>query len=343
MILLATNALGVTRAERDDAGDWTVRRLLPGLRVTCLHADPFEPATVWAGTQTGGVLRSDDRGVHWRSAGMTGQIVKSLAVSAHAPGTIYAGTKPAALFRTVDGGASWHELKAFRQQRRWFWFSPADPPGFRPYLLGLALSPSDPGVIVAGIEAGAVLRSDDGGVSWSGHLRGADRDCHDLRFHERDGDWVYEAGGGGPAVSSDGGRNWRHPLRGLRGRIYCMACAADPERPEVWYVSAAPLMALSKPLRMPIGHYGGHAHAGIYRSSGGAVWERLEGGLPQPLDHMPYALLTDPGNPGHLYAGLQSGEVWHSADHGESWRRLELELGTIHHRMLRLDGPEALE
>jgi hypothetical protein len=39
--------------------------------------------------------------------------------------------------------------------------------------------------------------------------------------------------------------------------------------------------------------------------------------LPQPLDYMPYALLTDPAAPGHLYAGLSNRDMWHTEDDGE--------------------------
>ena len=69
-------------------------------------------------------------------------------------------------------------------------------------------------------------------------------------------------------------------------------------------------------------------------SSGGAPWERLGGGLPQPLDYMAYALVTDPGAAGHLYAGLASGHVWHSADYGDSWQRLPFQFDGIQRAMI---------
>lgn len=86
---------------------------------------------------------------------------------------------------------------------------------------------------------------------------------------------------------------------------------------------------------MPLAHFPGEARAGIYRWSA-AGWERLGGGLPQPLDHMPYALLTDPQAPGHVYAGLSNGDVWRSLDRGESWTRLDVDLGSIGFAMLKL-------
>jgi hypothetical protein len=51
---------------------------------------------------------------------------------------------------------------------------------------------------------------------------------------------------------------------------------------------------------------------------------------------MPYALLTDPGAPGNLYAGLSDGDVWHSADRGDSWQRLPFNLGAIHRSLVML-------
>jgi hypothetical protein len=51
---------------------------------------------------------------------------------------------------------------------------------------------------------------------------------------------------------------------------------------------------------------------------------------------MPYALLTDPEAPGHLYAGLSDGDIWHTADYGDSWQQLPLNLGGIHRFMIML-------
>jgi len=58
------------------------------------------------------------------------------------------------------------------------------------------------------------------------------------------------------------------------------------------------------------------------------------GGLPQPLDYMAYALVTDPGAPGHLYAGLSNGDVWHTADFGDNWNQLPFNLRRIERSMI---------
>jgi photosystem II stability/assembly factor-like uncharacterized protein len=316
---------------------WSVQHLLVGEGLNCLAADPAHPATAYAGTRRQGVLRSTDAGQTWQPAGLAGHDVKALAVSRAEPGVIYAGTRPPALYVSRDGGAQWMELESFRRARQWWWLSPAEPPDLTPYVQGLALSPTEPEVILAGIEAGAVLRSADGGQTWQGHRPGALRDCHSITFHATNGDWAYEAGGtgAGVAVSRDGGQNWQQPRAGL-DRHYGWAVAADAARPEVWYASLSPMIAWARP-GPPAAHVDGYANAYIFRSVGGAAWHKLGGGLPQPLDYMAYALVTDPFElPGHLYAGLSNGDIWHSTDHGLAWTQLPLNVKAIRRTLIAL-------
>ncbi len=319
----------LARASRDPHGDWSVEFLLADRDLRCLAADPLNPNVLYAGTQAEGVLRSNDGGRSWQPAGLAGRSVKALAVSRAAPGTVYAGTKPPLMFVSRDGGVHWQELESFRRARAFWWFSPSDGSPYTPYVQGIALSPTDPNIVLAGIELGAVLRSADGGKTWAGHRPGALRDCHSLVAHATNGDWMYEGGGtgAGAAFSRDGGRTWRQPRAGL-DRHYGWAVAADLARPEVWYVSLSP-----SPMKA---HNDGKAEAYIFRSAGGAPWQKLGGGLPQPLNYMPYALLTDPNAPGHLYTGLSNGEVWHSTDHGDTWKQLPFNLGGIQRTLIRL-------
>src|SRR5262245_55744017 len=156
---IATTGSGLTRATHTASGAWHVETLLADQDVRCLAADPLHPDVVYAGTQGQGVFRSDDGGTTWRPAGLGGHIVKALAVSQAEPGVVYAGTKPPLLFVSRDGGLSWNELDPFRRvPGRWWWRSPAERP-FTAYVQGIALSPTDPNVIVVGIEAGAGCRA----------------------------------------------------------------------------------------------------------------------------------------------------------------------------------------
>lgn len=328
-IFLATTEHGIARAERDTQGGWSVTTPRLDLEAQCLASDVHHPQAVYAGTRGQGVWRSQDQGATWHPMGLQGYQIKALAVSRVSPETIYAGTKPACLFVSRDGGKTWTELTTFRQiPSRRFWISPAEKP-FIGYVQAIALSPTDTQTIVVGIEFGAVVRSQDGGQTWTDHRRGALRDCHSLMFHLSNGDWVYEAGGtgAGVAVSQTAGETWAQPGAGL-SQHYGWAVAADPAQPSIWYASVA-----SSALKA---HREQHAEAGIVRMSEGSSWQRLAGGLPQPLTSMPYALLTDPTAPGHVYAGLGSGEVWHSSDYGEHWNQLPFKLKGIARSLIAL-------
>jgi photosystem II stability/assembly factor-like uncharacterized protein len=245
---------------------------------------------------------------------------------------VFAGTKPPALFVSRDAGASWEELPAFRRMRQFWWFSPAEGYPFTPYVQALAMPAASRSVLLAGIELGAVLRSQDAGATWQGHRPGALRDCHSLAAHAADANWLYEGGGtgAGAAFSRDGGRTWQQPRSGL-DRHYGWASAADPATPETWYVSLSP-----GPFKA---HSGGNAQAYIYRAQPDGIWRKLGGGLPQPLDHMPYALLTDPAAPGHVFAGLSNGEVWRSTDRGDSWAALPLRFEGLRAAVLLHSAP----
>jgi hypothetical protein len=324
--ILAAHGRGVSRALRRGS-EWRVEPTAAELAVRCLAMGPG--GDVWAGTQGAGVYQSSDGGESWRPAGLAGRIVKAVAPSPHDPGVVYAGLKPASVWVTRDGGGSWSELEGFRRIRgRRFWLSPAERPGTA-YVQGLGVSPANPDLLVAGIEFGAVVRSEDGGATWSGHRPGAIRDCHSLTFHATDGDRVYEGGAGWRrplAASRDGGRSWWSPPGAKLW--YGWSAAADPADPDTLYVSAA---------RGPGRAHGkGPARAVIYRSRGGGPWEALAGGLPTPLDGFPYALVTDPASPGHLYAGLSTGDVWFTADHGDHWSLLPFRLPDSAHSMIAL-------
>lgn len=311
---------GIARAVRSAGDAWDVEFLHSELDVRSLALVQSEKNLLFAGTQGAGVFRSNDLGSNWEQIGLDGKIVKSIAVSPHDHQIIYAGTKPAQIFKTLDGGVTWNELSSFRKIRgRWWWFSPAEAP-MQAYVQAITISPGDPANILAGIELGAVVRSNDAGRTWSNHLKRSLRDCHNLMFHQHDGNWVYEAGGsgGGVSFSRDAGLSWSKNRKGL-DRPYGWAIAADTVRPDLIYASLSPGPGKA--------HSNYNAQAYIFRSTAGGAWQKLSGGLPQPLNHMPYTLLTD--SPGHIYAGLSNGDVWYSSDYGDSWAQLEFNLARI--------------
>lgn len=325
---IATTGEGLARATLNSADEWSVEFLLTGQGASCLAADPLNPNIIYAGTKEQGVWRSDDGGATWQPGGLVGKSVKSLAVNPHNSNIIYAGTKPALMFVSRDGGKTWSELDGFRRiPNRWWWFSPAEPPDRRPYIIAIAPSPTEPEVLLAGVEFGAVARTEDGGLTWSRHRPGALRDCHSLKFHAMHGNWVYQAGGtgGGAAFSRDGGRTFQKAKIGL-AKHYGIVCAADPVKSDIWYVCVAP---------SPFNAFGQKPEIYLYRSDGGSGWRPI-GWTAHPLPVAPTALVTLSEAPGHLYAGLTNGDIWHSADYGDTWKKLPFNLRAIWFTLLIL-------
>ena len=290
---------------------WLARRTLPGSGLQCLAADPRREGVLYAGSGDKGLFKSEDGARSWDRLDMPSSAVFSIAVSP-ADGAVYAGCEPSAIFKSGDGGLSWRELSALRQlPSEPSWSFPPRP--WTSHVRWLAPSPHDGGLLLAGIELGGVMRSTDGGETWADHRPGAQRDVHCLAWHPSVPGRAYEAGGGGAAWSRDGGESWEPADRG-RDRNYTWALAVDPSDPDRWYLSASPGPGNA--------HTPGRAEAFVYRWTGEGPWQRLEGGLPQPLPNMVYALAIAEGR---LFAGLIDGELYESRDGGDAWRPLEVE------------------
>jgi photosystem II stability/assembly factor-like uncharacterized protein len=307
--LWASTGDGIARLDERN-GSWTVEISLEGTGAQCLAVDPHDADVVYAGLREGGLRRTSDGGRGWFDCRLPAPGVFSVAVGA-VDGAVYAGTEPSALFRSDDGGESWRELDALLAlASRPTWRFPPRP--WTSHVRWIAPSPHDRDLLLVGIELGGLMRSIDGGASWQDHRPGAQRDVHSLAWHPRNERRAYEAGGGGAAWSDDAGETWQHADEG-RDRNYTWAVAVEPDDPEGWYVSAStgPFAA----------HGSADPEARVYAWRGRA-WEPLTGGLPDPLPAMPYALAATGGR---LFVGLADGQLWESADRGESWHECTLD------------------
>jgi photosystem II stability/assembly factor-like uncharacterized protein len=307
--LYAATGDAIARLDEGPRG-WEAELSLEASGAQCLAVDPADPDTIFAGLREHGVRRSRDGGRSWRDVELPRSGVFSLAVSA-ADGRVYAGCEPSALFVSEDGGDSWLQLDALLElPSQPTWSFPPRP--WTSHVRWIAPSPHDAGLLLVGIELGGLMRSVDGGETWQDHRPGAQRDVHSLAWHASDSTRAYEAGGGGSARSLDGGDTWQAADAG-RDRHYTWAVAPDPADADRWFVSAStgPFAA----------HGGRDPQARIYRWEGDGPWKPLSGGLPEPLDAMPYAL-THAGD--RLFAGLADGRVFASFDAGETWKPLDV-------------------
>jgi photosystem II stability/assembly factor-like uncharacterized protein len=275
---------------------------LEGSGAQCLALDGD---TVYVGCRGGGLKRSADGGDTFEDLPLPEQDVFSVAVSA-ADTLVYAGTEPSRLFRSADSGETWDELVALQEiPSRPDWSFPPRP--WTSHVRWIAPDPYASDVILVGIELGGLMRTEDGGHSFSDHRPHAARDVHSLTWHPSVSGRAYEAGGDGAAWSRDGGRSWARADAG-RDRRYAWAVAVDPADPDRWFVSAAP---------GPFEAHGSRpSSSAIYRWEGDGPWQPILG----PLDSHVYALATGDGK---LFAGLGDGTLLESEDGGDNWSELD--------------------
>lgn len=283
---------------------------LGGAPPTCLAGDPLVPGRAWCGTQKAGVFRSDDGGATWAAVGLAGERVMAVTPSPARPGLIWAGAEPSAVWRSVDAGNTWAELpdlETLPSSSGW-----AFPP--RPethHVRWIAAHPSDPDRLWIAVEAGALVRTTDGGRSWLDRVPGGPRDTHELAVHPDTPDTLRIAAGDGYYESHDGGATWSSPGEGLDVG-YLRSVAIDPGAPETVLVSAA-----STPRSA---YVAGRADGRMFRRQGGGAWVRVRDGWPDPPTTIA-PLLAAGQNAGELWAADERG-VHRSADGGASWRRV---------------------
>ncbi len=307
-------------------GHWQVQRALEGLPTQCLAADPLRPERLYCGTFGQGLWVSADAGRSWHPAGegIKSPQIMAVAVSkterAGAWGVVYAGTEPSALYRSEDGGATWQELPgllALPSAPTWSF-----PP--RPYtshVRAIGLDPLRAGVLVVAIEAGALVRSFDGGQTWKDRQPEGPFDTHTLGLPPQRPGRIYSAAGDGfmqPGKgfveSQDGGTTWERPDTGLQHH-YLWGLAVDPADPDTLVISAAhgPRQA----------HDLNQAESAIYRRTGDNSWQQVQQGLPASEGLLASALAANEAEPGVFYTASNQG-IYRSPDAGQSWERLEI-------------------
>jgi hypothetical protein len=311
---------------RGTNGSWRAEQQLEGLPTQCLAADQARPEQLYCGTFGQGLWQSADAGSTWRPIGdgMRSPQLMAVAVSRAERtgdrGVVYAGTEPSALYRSADGGATWQELRellALPSAPTWSF-----PP--RPYtshVRAIGLDPHQVGRLYVAIEAGALVRSIDGGQTWDDRRPDGPFDTHALGLPRQTPGWIYSAAGDGfmhPGQgfveSHDGGETWQRPGTGLRHH-YLWGLAVDPGNPSALVVSAA-----SGPDQA---HNPAHAESAIYRRTGGGAWQPVQDGLPAPRGTLASALAANEAEPGVFYAANNHG-VYRSPDTGLTWERLEV-------------------
>jgi photosystem II stability/assembly factor-like uncharacterized protein len=289
--------------------------------VRAIAVHPEDPRIVYAGTQDG-PYRSLDRGERWEKLAFPdpAMVVWSIVVHPRNPRVLYAGTAPTAIYRSDDGGDRWRRLLNARQPAR-------IEMGFDTRVIRIAIDPAHSDEIYAGIEVGGVMRSLDGGETWTDcspdllrlaerpHLRskiGSDSetegmlDSHALAVSPAAPGTVFLAVRMGLFRSADRGTSWSDMEIGRFSPLtYARDVQVAPWDPRVMYACLSPAA---------------RSEAGtLYRSDDlGQTWKRFDHGVKAESTMM--ALALDPRDPRQAHCVTRFGQVFGTEDGGRAWR-----------------------
>ncbi len=337
--------------------DWKVNGpFFNGWEIFHVAGSPADPNRLWASQSTSWfgqqVQRSDNGGASWQPVGNEfGYVgdpgdhlwydgtpkpwkftrVWHFEPSLTDPDTVWAGVEDAALFRSGDGGASWQEMPALREVRGHEWMPGAGGLG----LHTLVLDRADPQRMFAAISAAGVFRTDDGGASWrainkglrSGHLPDQDAEIghcvHRITMHPERPSTLYMQKHWDVMRTDDAGENW-YEVSGDLPTDFGFAVQVHAHEPETVYV----VPITSDEFHVPL-----DGKLRVYRSrSGGGEWEPLTNGLPQRdcyVDVLRDAMAVDSLESCGVYFGTTGGQVYASADAGDTWQPIVRDLPPV--------------
>jgi BNR/Asp-box repeat len=252
-----------------------------------------------------------------------------LEPSLNDPETVYAGVEDAALFRTTDGGKSWHELAGLRGSDT----GPQWQPGAGGMCLhSILLDPTNPKRISIAISAAGAFRTDDGGTTWNPINRGLHSQympdptaevghcVHRIAMHPSRPNTLFMQKHWDVMRTDDSGDSWREVSDNLPSD-FGFPIDVHAHEPETIYVV---------PIKSDSEHYPPSGRLRVYRSrTGGNEWEALTKGLPQRncyVNVLRDAMSVDSLEPCGIYFGTTGGQVYASADGGDSWKPIVRDL-----------------
>jgi len=328
-----------------------------GWEIYHLKGSPADPRRLYA-SQTSGwfgqlIQRSTDGGKSWEPVdnkfvydGVPGthqwydgtphpwefKRVWHLEPSFDDPDMVYAGVEDAALFLTKDGGKSWAELSGLRKH--------GTGPGWHPGAGGMCLhsiivDPKNPKRMYIAISAAGAFRSDDRGESWKPINKGLHSKyipdptaevghcVHHIAMHPSRPEVLFMQKHWDVMRSDNAGEFWQE-ISGNLPTDFGFVIDVHAHDPETIYVV---------PIKSDSEHFPMDGKLRVYRSrKGGNEWEELGKGLPAKdcyVNVLRDAMAVDQLDPCGVYFGTTGGQVYVSADAGDSWTAAARDLPAV--------------
>ncbi len=238
------------------------------------------------------------------------------------PDTVYAGVEDAALFRSTDAGQTWQELPGLRRHGT----GSAWQPGAGGLCLhSILIDPANTNRMYIAISAAGAFRTDDGAETWRPINQGlhslyipdptaeVGHCVHHIAMHGSRPDVLFMQKHWDVMRSDNGGELWRE-VSGNLPTDFGFVIDVHAHEPETVYVV---------PIKSDAEHFPPDGSLRVYRSrTGGNEWEPLTKGLPQKdcyVNVLRDAMSVDSLDSCGIYFGTTGGQVYASADAGDSW------------------------
>jgi photosystem II stability/assembly factor-like uncharacterized protein len=238
------------------------------------------------------------------------------------PDMAYAGVEDAAIFRTTNGGKSWHEIPGLRGHGT----GPKWQPGAGGMCLhSILIDPKNPKRMFIAISAAGAFRTDDGGNTWKPINRGLKSQyipdpaaevghcVHHIAMHPSKPGVLFMQKHWDVMRSDNAGDQWTE-VSGNLPTDFGFVIDVHAHEPETIYVV---------PIKSDSEHFPMDGKLRVYRSkSGGNEWEELAKGLPEKdcyVNVLRDAMAVDKLDKCGVYFGTTGGQVYASADAGDTW------------------------
>lgn len=246
--------------------------------------------------------------------------------------SVYAGVEDAALFSSTDGAKNWQELPGLRGHGT----GPKWQPGAGGMCLHtIILDPSNPQRMWIAISAAGAFRTDDGGKSWTPINRGLRSQyipdpnaevghcVHHIAMNPKRPGTLFMQKHWDVMRSDNAGDQWTE-VSGNLPTDFGFVIDIHAHEPETVYVV---------PIKSDSEHYVHEGKLRVYRSrTGGNEWEALTKGLPQKdcyVNVLRDAMCVDSLDKCGVYFGTTGGQVYASADAGDSWAPIVRDLPAV--------------
>jgi photosystem II stability/assembly factor-like uncharacterized protein len=239
----------------------------------------------------------------------------------------------AAMFKTTDGAKSWQELPGLRGH--------GTGPKWQPGAGGLGLhtivlDSTNPNRMYVAISAAGAFRTDDAGKTWrpinqglrSNYIPDPNAEIghcvHRIAMHPSRPSTLFMQKHWDVLRTDNSGDSWTE-VSGNLPTDFGFVIDVNANEPETIYV-------------VPIKSDGEHFPLGgqlrVYRSkTGGNEWEPMTKGLPQKdcyVNVLREAMSVDSLDPCGIYFGTTGGQVYGSADGGDSWSAIVRDLPAVY-------------